>query len=163
MIETISAFVTALGVPFAIFVFWKQRQRERENEEIAIYESITSDYNDFLRLLTRHSDLRLWSKPSTGPLTEEQEERLMILFDLLVSLFERAWLLSWSPKMTKAEARRWAAWDNYMREWIEREDFAAHLPELLQASDPDFVAYVNRLAGEVAGKRAGQGLGPRLT
>lgn len=150
MIEMLSNLVTALGLPFGIYVFWKQRQRENENEEIAIYESITSDYNEFLRLLTQHSDLKLWSKTSTGPLTEEQEERLMILFDLLMSLFERAWLLSWSPKMTPAEARRWAAWDNSIREWLNREDFAARLPQLMHGNDPEFSDYIRRVATEVA-------------
>lgn len=153
MIELLSNLVTALGLPFGIYVFWTQRQRERENEEIAIYESITSDYNEFLRLLTQHADLKLWSKPSTGPLTEEQEERLTILFDLLMSLFERAWLLSWSPKMTKAEARRWAAWDNAMREWCRREDFAARLPQLMHGNDPEFSDYIRQVAAEVAGER----------
>lgn len=152
MIEMLSNLVTALGLPFGIYVFWKQRQRENENEEIAIYESITSDYNEFLRLLTQHSDLKLWSKTSTGPLTEEQEERLMILFDLLMSLFERAWLLSWSPKMTPPEARRWAAWDNSIREWLRREDFAARLPHLMHGNDPEFSDYIRRVADEVAGE-----------
>lgn len=44
------------------------------------------------------------------------------------------------------QRRRWHSWDDYMREWCGREDFRVCLPELLSGEDPDFSAYIRKLA-----------------
>ncbi|MDO5641975.1 MAG: hypothetical protein Q4G26_06230 [Paracoccus sp. (in: a-proteobacteria)] len=160
MIETLAHLVTALGLPFAILVYWVGRRRDRENDEREIYESITSDYNSFLRLLLEHADLKIWTHESTRNLDEEQQERLTVLFAVLVSLFERAWLLSFYPNMSARDARRWTSWDQYMRDWCQREDFMQRLPELLEGHDLEFVEHFRKLAAEEAGKRAARRLDP---
>ncbi|MDO5631527.1 MAG: hypothetical protein Q4G22_06785 [Paracoccus sp. (in: a-proteobacteria)] len=154
MIETLSHIVTALGLPFAILVYWLGRRRDRENDEREIYERITSDYNEFLILLLDHADLKIWTHDSTKNLNAEQQERLTVIFGLLVSLFERAWLLSWYPDMTVRDARRWASWENYMRDWCRREDFARNLPELLKGHEAQFIAYFQKLVDDEARKAA---------
>jgi hypothetical protein len=60
-------------------------------------------------------------------------------------LFERAYLLAYEENMTGKQLRRWASWDDYMREWCERDDFQQVLPRLLQGEDPDFCAYIQKL------------------
>jgi hypothetical protein len=50
--------------------------------------------------------------------------------------------------MSPEKARRWNSWEDYMREWCRREDFAARLPVLLRGEDEEFAAYIRRLAGE---------------
>ena len=35
-----------------------------------------------------------------------------------------------------------------MREWCQREDFRKLLPKLLQGEDPDFAAYIRKLAAQ---------------
>jgi hypothetical protein len=37
-----------------------------------------------------------------------------------------------------------------MREWCRRADFKAALPQLLRGEDPEFVAYIERIAREEA-------------
>lgn len=144
----LSNTVTVLGLPFGIFLFWTQRAKERENEDRAIYESLTASYDDFLRLAVTNTDLQLWTKTASVDLNEEQAERLTVLFELLVSVFERAYILSYSHKMTSGQERRWAAWENYMRQWCRREDFRSRLPPLLRGDDAEFVAYITNLAAE---------------
>ena len=41
--------------------------------------------------------------------------------------------------------------DDYMREWCRRDDFFNALPLLLRGEDPDFQAYIRRVAGEERG------------
>jgi hypothetical protein len=138
--------VTILGLPIGIATYWIQRNIERDNEERLIYENLVSGYDDFLRLVLDNSDLRLWAlKPAEG-LDESQLDRLHVIFEILVSLFERAYILSFSEKMTAEQARRWAAWHSYMRDWCKREDFKARLPLLLPGSDARFSAYLMRIA-----------------
>lgn len=144
----ISDVVTALALPAAILSFWIQRTNERENKERMIYESLSSSYDDFLKLVLANPDLKLWTKEASRNLSDEQEERLIVLFELLASLFERAYLLTYSETMSLDQSRRWASWDNYMRQWCRREDFRLRLPRLLRGDDPDFVTYIMRLADE---------------
>jgi hypothetical protein len=68
-----------------------------------------------------------------------------------ISLFERAYLLLYEPNMSEKQRRRWHSWDDYMREWCGREDFRTDLPELLRGEDPDFSAYILRVAEEEVG------------
>jgi hypothetical protein len=73
---------------------------------------------------------------------------MLTIFDMLVSLFERAYLVAHKPHMSATEQRRWNSWDDYMREWCRREDFAQALPQLLRGEDDEFRAYIERVAGQ---------------
>ncbi|MGQ7960533.1 hypothetical protein ACUTAF_22920 [Pseudomonas sp. SP16.1] len=73
-------------------------------------------------------------------LSDEQRERMLLIFDMLISLFERAYLLVYDQRMDAKRRRRRHSWDDYMREWNQREDFRARLPELLRGEYPDFAA-----------------------
>jgi hypothetical protein len=48
--------------------------------------------------------------------------------------------------MSPTEQRRWNSWDDYMREWCRRDDFYELMPQLLRGEDPQFQAYIQRLA-----------------
>lgn len=148
--EMLSYVVTVVGLPFAIAVFLFEQRKERENEEEATWQQLSDAYIDFLEVVLAHPDLKLRSQISTPDLTEEQRERMWVIFDMLISLFERAYLLVYEPDMREKQRRRWHSWEDYMREWCQREDFRERLPDLLRGEDPDFSAYILRLAEEEA-------------
>ena len=151
LLETASFAVTVVGLPFAIWVFARQQRAERENEEEEAYLRLADTYNDFLKIVLANSDLQLRSTSALESPTAEQRERMLVIFDMLVSLFERAFLVAWKPEMSATEQRRWNSWDDYMREWCRRADFANALPFLLRGEDPEFQRYIQRLAGEEGG------------
>ena len=91
-------------------------------------------------------DLRLFALEETTALTPEQRERMFIIFSMLISLFERAYLLLYEEKMTEKQLRRWRSWEDYMGEWCNRIDFRSSLPVLLRGEDPEFAAYIQKLA-----------------
>ena len=146
--ELLSYIVTTIGLPLAIVVFLYEQKKERDNEEEEVYQLLSANYQDFLNVALGHTDLRLFSAEQTSELTQEQRERMLIIFSMLISLFERAYLLLYEPKMSAAQLRRWRSWEDYMREWCRREEFRARLPELLEGEDPDFVKYIRALAAE---------------
>jgi len=149
--ELASFVVTALGLPFAILFFaWEQR-KERDNEEEEGYQLLSNAYNDFLKVVLAHPDLHLRSQEPLVDPTPEQRERRLVIFDMLVSLFERAYLVAYKPRMGETEARRWNSWDDYMREWCRRTDFHHSLPLLLHGEDPEFREYIVRIAEEEGG------------
>jgi hypothetical protein len=146
--ETASYVVTVIGLPLAISVFLYEQRKERDNEEEEAYQMISDAYKDFLRIVLDNSDLRLRTETSTPDLTPEQHERMMLIFDMLISLFERAYLVLHEPDMNERQRRRWASWEDYMHEWCRREDFRSALPLLLRGEDEEFVAHIKRIADE---------------
>jgi hypothetical protein len=143
--ELLSYVVTAVGLPLAIFVFLYEQKKERDNEEEEVYQLLSDNYQDFLMVALGNPDLRLFSAEQTANLTDEQRERMLIIFNMLVSLFERAFLLLYEPNMKAKQLRRWLSWEDYMREWCRRADFRALLPVLLEGEDPEFVEYIRAL------------------
>jgi hypothetical protein len=144
-VEIASFVVAIVGLPFAIWVFAAQQRAARENEDEEAYLHLADAYNEFLKIVLAHSDLQLRSSSALANPTPEQNERMLVIFDMLVALFERAYLVAWKPVMSGSEQRRWNSWDDYMREWCRRDDFHNALPTLLRGEDPQFQAYIQRV------------------
>ncbi len=148
-LEALSYVVTVVGLPFAIAVFLYEQRRERQNEEEELYQRLSDEYAEFLKIVLQHADLGLMRPQSTEvALSEEQRERRGVLFELLISLFERSYLLVYEEKMKRQTQRLWMSWEDYMRYWCRRRDFRGMLPELLEGEDPDFVEHIKRIAAE---------------
>lgn len=146
--ELASFVVTVIGLPLAILTFVYQSRRERANEEEAEYQLLNDAYIDFLEVVLKHPDLHLRSNLPTPGLTAEQEERMLVIFDMLIALFERAYLVAHDDHMPADKARRWNSWEDFMREWVRREPFRRRLPELLRGEDPAFSRYIQSLADD---------------
>lgn len=148
LLELGSYVVTIFGLPFAIYAYLLEQRKERENEDEEGWQRLSDAYNDFLKLVLRNPDLQLRTAHATFDLSDEQRERKRVIFEMLISLFERAYILLYADAMPERQRRRWHSWDDYMREWCRREDFRVLLPELLRGEDAAFSAYINRLADE---------------
>lgn len=149
LLEALSYIVTIVGLPFGIWVYLRDQEKERKNEEEEVYVRLSDQYAEFLELVLKNADLQLTTRHAlAAPPTPEQQERRMVLFEILVALFERAYILVYEDDMDKDETRLWASWEDYMREWCRRPDFREALPALLSGEDPGFAAYIQRLATE---------------
>jgi hypothetical protein len=152
--EMLSYIVTVVGLPLAILTFMLEQRKERENEDEEVYQLLADNYTDFLKLVMANPDLQLRSLSQSKEMTDEQEERKLVLFEILISLFERAYLLAYDEDMRGKALRRWMSWEDYMREWCGRKDFRQHLPRLLVGEDADFVAHISKISLELESKEA---------
>ncbi len=150
--EVASYVVTVIGLPLAILLFIFEQRKERATEEDEVYQLLSNAYNDFLKVVIDNPDLRLRSEPASVDLSAEQQERMLAILDMLISLLERAYLTAYSDDMTPRQRRRWNSWEDFMREWVLRDDFYYRLPRLLKGEDPEFAAYLQRLAEDERGK-----------
>lgn len=154
-VEALSYVVTIFGFPMAILVFIYEHRRERQNEQEEIYQRLSDEYADFLKLVLDNADLHMLRQGGSDlPLTEEQRERKFALFNILISLFERSYLLVYEERMDKQTLRLWQSWEDYMREWCQRKDFRELLSELLKGEDEDFAAHIRRIAETEAEPRS---------
>jgi hypothetical protein len=151
--ELLSYVVTVIGLPLAIAVFIYEQRKERDNEEEEIFQRLSDEYREFLKLVLDNADLQLLRREGTGrTLSAEQQERRFAIFGILISLFERAYLLVYEDDMDKKAQRLWRSWEDYMREWVRRAEFRDALPELLQGEDEEFTNYIRQLAAAEASK-----------
>ena len=146
MWELLSYVVTVIGLPLAIAVFIFEQRKERNNEEEEVYQLLSDNYQAFLKIALENPDLRLFANEETPALSAEQRERMFIIFSMLISLFERAYLLLYEDGMAEKQLRRWRSWEDYMGEGRNRDDFLAALPALLRGEDPEFADYIQKLA-----------------
>ncbi len=146
--QLLANIMTVFGLPLAIYTFVLEQRKERENEDEEVYQLLSDSYTDFLKLVLEQSDLKLRTQSATPDLTEEQRERMQVMFEILISLFERAYLTAYAEKMSHSQQRRWHSWDDFMREWCRREDFHQALPGLLHGEDADFADYIRRIDRE---------------
>jgi hypothetical protein len=102
--EFLSYVVTVFGLPLAIIVFIYEQRRERANEEEEIYQRLSDEYTNFMKLVLENADLRLFSAEKVE-LTAEQRERKWTMFNILVALFERAYILVYEERMTPHSRR----------------------------------------------------------
>ncbi len=149
--EFASFVVTVVALPFAVWVFLVEQRKERENEEEEAYQHLSDAYNAFLKIVLDNADLQLRTNTALPNPTPEQNERMLVIFDMLISLFERAYLVAYKDEMDRTERRRWNSWDDYMREWCRRDDFYNALPALLRGEDAAFQNYLRRVAQEERG------------
>ncbi|PTY01215.1 hypothetical protein [Opitutus sp. ER46] len=153
--ELLSYIVTVVGLPFAIIVFLMEQRKERQSEDEEIYQRLSDEYREFLKLVLDNADLQLLRRDGRAQeLTSEQQERRLAIFGILISLFERAYLLVYEENMNKQTRRLWKSWEDYMREWVARPEFRAALPELVEGEDEDFTRYIEELAVDEARKHA---------
>jgi hypothetical protein len=146
--QLLANVVTVFGLPLAIYTFVLEQRKERDNEDEEVYQLLSDAYIDFLKLVLEHSDLKLRTQKATPDLNEEQRERMQVMFEILISLFERAYLTAYSDNMTAQQKRRWHSWDDFMREWCRRDDFRSALPALLHGEDEDFANYIRQISAE---------------
>jgi hypothetical protein len=151
-LEMLSYIVTIIGLPVAIVTYMLEQRKERQNEEEEIFQRLSDEYREYLKLVLDNSDLHLLRREGRQlTLSEDQAERRLAIFGILISLFERAYLLVYEEKMSRYTQRMWQSWEDYMREWLRRAEFREALPLLLEGEDMEFTRYIQKLVATLPG------------
>ncbi len=107
-LEALSYLVTILGFPAAVYVIAREERLRRRNEENELHRNLSQEYNEFLQLVMENADLLLLSRSSLPePLTDEQQERTEVIFRMLISLFEKAYIVLHTNDLGGDAHRRW--------------------------------------------------------
>ncbi len=146
VLEMVSYLVTIIGFPYAIGVYVREQRLARLRDEESVYLTLIDEYVRFQQIVLEHADLHLRIVGPAPNLTEDQQERRLVIFDILVSMFERAYILVYDEEMSRQRQRLWHTWEDYMREWCRRDEFRASLPLLLEGEDSDFAYHISQIA-----------------
>ncbi|MFN0024468.1 MAG: hypothetical protein ACKVS5_11285 [Parvularculaceae bacterium] len=152
--ELMSYLVTVLGLPLAVAAIWREMRAERANEgkaleqrEDEIYVQLSQQYSALLEAALAHPELDVLEASPGDTLSPEQRRRQAIYYEMLMALFERAFILLYEDAPTGQSGRRWGSWADFFAYWLKRPDFARYVEANLQGEDAAFVAFVR---GELA-------------
>ena len=140
--ELLSYVATVIGIPLALAIFLFQEKKERRTEQQDIYDKLMAHYSDIQEKLFEHPELDLHDAALGN---SEDERRQYILYEMVVSLFERSFILLHGENDPEY-LRMWNSWVDYIKQWLLRENFRKALPRLMEGEDPDFVAYMAALS-----------------
>lgn len=141
--EFLSYVATVIGIPMAIFIFAHQEKKERRIEQQEIYDKLMDHYTEIQDKLFEHPELDIHDKPLPDI---EDQRRQYILYEMVVSLFERSFILLYGEDDPDYE-RMWNSWEDYIKQWLVHTNFRTQLPKLMEGEDKDFVAYMATLSG----------------
>jgi transcriptional regulator with XRE-family HTH domain len=145
--QVLANISTALGIPLAISLFYQDRKKEIREREYIAYDSLDSNYIEYLKLCLDNPDLDVFDLPieEGKERLSEQERRETIMFGILFSVLERAFLM-YEDESTGIKIRRRIEWERYIvNDWIPREKFRKMWKIQGEGYYINFVRYMNSL------------------
>lgn len=146
-LEIISSIITILGVPVAIWIFFRNKKKEERDREYQTYNALDDKYIEFLNLCLDNSELDIYSERNSI-LTPEQEHKRIIIFEILISIFERAFLM-YKDKNNKIKKEQWEGWNKYIAEWAKVENFKIAWKKLGDQWDVNFNIFMKETLGTI--------------
>lgn len=140
-------FATVVGVPIALLLYRREKERDRRDKEYGTYHALDEKYLDFLKLCVDRPELRLYPRPrplgSTAPRALREQQQAS--FEVLISILERAYLM-YTQQRSEIREAQWTGWARFL-DRISSEPEFWHLWERIGASefDGNFAQYVHRL------------------
>lgn len=121
MLANLAAF---LGFPIAIYVFISEKNKERREREYGTYTALDDKYLDYERLCMQYPELDLYdvALENAPALSPEQKIRQYAMFDILVSLLERAFLM-YEDQSDRIKKLQLVGWVEYMHDYAQRRIF----------------------------------------
>lgn len=143
LMELLSYVATVVGIPLAIFTFIIQERKERQSEQEEIYDQLMNHYDGIREKLFEHPELDQHDAPLSDP---EAQRRQRILYEMLISLFERAFIML-HGETNPVYRRMWNSWIDYILYWTRFPNFRAALPDMMRGEDPHFTAFIAKVTG----------------
>ena len=137
--EMLSYVVTVLGLPAAIFLYFKDNSKERLAEQQEIDGQLKEEYNDILDNLIEHPALDRHDKPLSGDQALQQAR----IYQKLIGCFETSFIRLYDRPERDLQ-RMWYSWQDIIDEWLRQPNFAQALPQLLVGEDENFAIYMEQ-------------------
>jgi len=152
LFEILSYLAVIIGIPFSIYIFYIEKKRERLDREYGTYNALDERYLQFLELCLENYDLDVFDVPIENKRrnTQEQERKELILFSILISIFERAFLM-YRDQSTEIKKTQWEGWNHYMQDYCSRENFRRAWKILGEGEqfEINFVNYMRSIIREI--------------
>jgi len=144
-LDAASKIIVILGLPLAYIQYRIAKRKEKRDREYGTYNALDEKYLEFQRLCLEYTYLDIADIQEIKPqkLNEKQRKEELILFTMLFSIFERAFLL-YSDQNSVIKKKQWIGWDSYIKAYCTRENFLKAWEISGTTFDTDFENYMNK-------------------
>lgn len=145
-LDLINKLVVVLGVPIAIYQYIMTKRKERHDREYGTYDALDEKYIEFQQLCLKYPYLDVFDVPDKSPvkLNPSQEKEELVIFTILFSIFERAYLL-YSDESSAVKKKQWSGWDEYIKDFSKRQNFKNAWKVSGQTFDTRFQEYMEKI------------------
>lgn len=100
-------------------------------------------YLEYQDLCIRYPYLDIFDVPDSHPieLNEKQKKEELIAFTMLISIFERAFLM-YHDQSSDLKSKQWSGWNEYIKSYCERKNFRIAWKICGSSFDSDFQEFV---------------------
>ncbi|MEP7145721.1 MAG: hypothetical protein ABI792_01795 [bacterium] len=142
LFELLSYAATIIGIPLAIFVYYKDKIKERRIMEKETLFTSHSLYVDYLKLCLSNPELRVYNISGNDTLYSEKEKKQLIIFEILFAYLESTFIY-YKDQSDEIRRKRWAGWIKYIEEFARQENFRKAWEMTNGQWDEDFMGLVN--------------------
>ena len=161
ILASIADIVTACGLILGLiglFIAYRTHRMERESEilerEYGTFDALDDKYVEFMYKCAEHPHLDLFSIPIDSPrkLSTDDLNRERALYSVLISIFERAFLMFEKRASKELKERQYPGWKETMRTYCLRESFLHEWTQIGIQFDREFQVEMNGLISEEKSK-----------
>lgn len=144
VLDAMAKVVVILGFPLAYIQYRIAKRKEKKDREYGTYNALDEKYIEFQKLCLERPYLNIFDIPDELPkkLTDKQAKEELILFTMLFSIFERAYLL-YSDQTSKIKKKQWLGWETYIKGYCNRSNYLKAWEVSGETFDTDFERYMN--------------------
>ena len=147
ILEILSHIVVIFGFPIAYFQYIIAKKREKRDREYGTYNALDEKYLEFQQLCLEYPHLDIFDIPDSTPkreLNETEKKEELILFTMLFSIFERAYLL-YTDQYSSIRKKQWTGWHTYIKSFCKRQNFLDAWKKSGATFDTEFESYMNNI------------------
>ncbi len=145
--ELLSYAAAIVGFPLAIFIYYKDKVKERKIKEKEVLFTSHSLYVDYLKICLENPELEVYNTSINNPQFSQKEKRELIVFEILFAYLESAFLY-YEDQSPEIKHKRWEGWINYIREFSQQENFRRAWELTSGQWDLDFMKFMNDILRE---------------
>jgi hypothetical protein len=138
--------IVILGVPVALVTYMRTVRKEAVDREYRTYDSLDERYLHFLEMCLERPYLDVFDVQDASPtqLSATQKKEEEVMFTLLFSIFERAYIL-YADQGKRFRRQQWTGWDAYIRDYCARQNFRRAWANSDGTWDTGFQTYMERV------------------
>lgn len=120
--ELLSYAAAIIGIPLAIYVYYRDKIKERKIKEKDALFTSHSLYVDYLKICLDNPELNVYNSSFNNPEYTEKEKKQLIVFEILFTYLESAYLY-YEDQSEEIRQKRWEGWIRYIEDFAQQENF----------------------------------------
>ncbi|MEO8665283.1 MAG: hypothetical protein ABI462_07290 [Ignavibacteria bacterium] len=147
--ELLSYAATIIGIPLAIFVYYKDKIKERKIMEKEVLFTSYSLYVDYLKLCLDNPGLNVYNISGNDLKFTEKEKKELIIFEILFTYLESTFLY-YREQSDEITRNRWIGWIRYIEDFAAQENFRKAWEIAGGQWDQDFMKLMNGIINKTS-------------